>query len=170
MSRTPHLPRLLVLAAAGAVLLAPAKKPYENVHREILIEPYWEDSKPASNILPGARTHDRDDKARFESRQYERFTPAEFARGLMAPDMKAVNLLRERATFTRGSEEITLDLDRLKLYAVSAKNNPDMTDVLVFQAGFLLFSQVRDEEIVDVILPVDSAIVAPLLDALKAAR
>lgn len=159
--------RIVVIALAGMALLAPAKKSYENVRREILIDPYWEDSQPASNILPGARVHDREEKARFESRAYVRFAPAEIAKAILAPDMKAINVLKQYAAFERGGQQVTLDPDRLRSYILSAKANPDVTDVLLFDAGYLLFVVLRDEGFQDVIVPLHPEATAPLVAAIK---
>ena len=160
--------RTLSIIVAGVVLVAGAKKPYENVNREIMIEPYWEDAQPASNLLPGARRHERKATEKFEGLGYTRFKADELSAALLAADMKLLQLLDAHRTFELDGATVEIDLDRFRRYVMGARSNPDIEEVLVFRAGFLLFPTVTEEGWSDLMMPVDPASVEELVTILKA--
>ncbi|MFN7975301.1 MAG: hypothetical protein U0166_23595 [Acidobacteriota bacterium] len=157
----------MVLAAIA--LMAPAKRSYENVNREIMIEPYWDDAQPASNILPGARVHERDEKSKFEARSFTSFKSRQFSDAVVGADMKVLNILKAHSTFERGGQKVELDFEALRRYLVSSGSNPDVEAVLVFKAGFLLIAIAKDDGFSDVLIPIDPAIATELAEAVKGA-
>lgn len=158
---------LAVMVAASLLVGGGPKKPYQNVNRQIMIAAYWADATPAANILPGARTHERDESESFEPRGHVRVTGADLATALMAPDMKLFNLLREHRSFSVGDTAVELDMDSLRRFILGAKSNPDLASVYVFEAGFLVFAMARDEGFNDIIVAVDPAIGADVLATVK---
>lgn len=163
--------RLFFVGLAACLLVAGGpKKPYQNVNREIVIGAYWDDASPAANILGGARTHEREDGERFESRSYTRTTGADLATALMAPDMKLFTLLREHRTFSVGATSVDMDMDALRRFILGAKTNPELVEVLVFDAGFIVFAMGRDGGFMDVIVPVDPAIGAEVVATVKGVK
>lgn len=171
MIATRRQAKVLVLTAAACFCLAGGpKKAYQNVNRQIMIVPYWEDATPAANVMPGARTHERGESEKFEPRTHLRLTGADLSSALMKPDMKLFTLLREHRSFTVGGVAVEIDMDALRRFILGAKSNPELSEVLVFEAGFIVFAMSRDDGYSDVIVPVDPAVGAEVFAILEGAE